>query len=165
MSDRLREGFTDKLCCHGAVNRPSDDLAKQLNDDRKIQPSLFGPQIRYITDPLLVRSSGGKVPIERIGLNRLGVARVGCCLEFSSSFRPQSLFSHEPPHAPLADHNASISQLFSYPNTAVCPPPLRVSNADLVSEFTLRLAANLTALGPFMPLMIALTTHLQRSAH
>lgn len=79
--------------------RPSDDASEEESeDDGEVEPSLAGPDIADLCDPLLVRPCGGEVPIEQIGRGRRGMAAVGRATEATLHAGPQAVLAH-----PLCD--------------------------------------------------------------
>jgi hypothetical protein len=69
--DRHHEGVGDELSRHLGLHRPADNASgEQVNDSGDIEPSLGGPDIGEVCDPLLVRPLGDELPVEKVGSDR-----------------------------------------------------------------------------------------------
>lgn len=127
--------------------RPAHDLAaKQIDDDRHVQPALARIDVRDVADPLLIRTSRRKVAFQQVACHRLAVCTVGGSgLAEARGFALDGKAFHYLGHGLLTDLFALISKLAMDTRAAVGRPAVGVDELDLERQLgsTHRLRAGL----------------------
>ena len=86
----------------------------QVQDHRKIKPTLLGPNIADVTSPFLVRRVGGEVTIQQVRRNVELVIAVCGDLVFTGSDDGYTILAHQSANSAMPDVQADFLQLFRH---------------------------------------------------
>ncbi|SAK98745.1 hypothetical protein AWB75_07208 [Caballeronia catudaia] len=112
-----------QLRAHVRLHRPAHHLtAKQVEDDRQVQPAVVSPEVRDVRSPGLIGASGREVALQQVRRDRQVVVAVGGRPEAAFGLRLDAVQLHELLDAILADSNALGKQLLPHARPAI--PPL-----------------------------------------
>ena len=91
------------------TQRPTDYHAgKQIDKDGKIQPATRCGDVRYVRHPRLVRPTRGKIALQQVVRNRMGMFRIGGRPVFAPIDRTQTDCFHPAGNAILADWETHV---------------------------------------------------------
>jgi hypothetical protein len=91
----------------------------QVQDYRKIKPTLLGPNIADVTGPFLIWRVGGEVTIQQVWRNVELVIAVCGDLVFTGSDDGYTILAHQSANPAMSDVQADFLQLFRHPWPAV----------------------------------------------
>jgi len=91
----------------------------QVQDHRKVKPTLLGPSIAYVTGPFLVWRVCGEVTIQQVRRNVELVIAVCGDLVFTGSDDGSTILAPQSANPAMSDVQADFLQLFRHPRPAV----------------------------------------------
>src|SRR5262245_8543769 len=95
-SKRPLESGQHELSIDAVGRVPAHDTARvEIEEDREIQPPLFGPHVGNIGHPRAVRRLDGESPVEEIRRHRKLMTRVRRSPKTPVDDRPQAVFPHD----------------------------------------------------------------------
>jgi hypothetical protein len=148
----------------GLAHRPADDLAaEQVEDRRRIQPTLAGADIGHIREPDLVRAGGLEVARQQIRGRQEGMMAVGRAAECSATVGLNAVPAHQALDA-ASSHPPSLSpQGGVHTWAAVATIAVGMDALHLGQQLTVSAAA--VALGPTAPSVVAGWRDVEDRAH
>ena len=112
--------YRSVLGTHIATLRPAYHLSvEKVQDNRQVEPSLGGPHVSDVRDPLPALALRGKVPLQFVLRHRISVFRIGGRHELFRMDGPDLVLFHQPCHPWPGHVEPTGPQLLGDPGASV----------------------------------------------